>query len=120
MESKSKADKPAKPEDDPPQQKLGDTPVAPWQMPTPEEKAKAEPGREALQNAVANVDPPAKADQVAESLTRKAGDQTTGEGEHTEKTEQQAQGSDKLHESAKAVEQVAHATPAAPTPRQAP
>jgi len=118
MESKSRPDKPAQSEDEAPQQKLGDTPVAPWQMPTPEEKAKAEPVREALQKAVANVDTPAKADQVAESLTRKAGDQSAGEVAQTEKTVQQAQGGDKLTESAKAVEQVAQATQAAPSPEK--
>jgi undecaprenyl-diphosphatase len=115
MDSKAK---PAKPEDEAPQQKLGDTPVAPWQMPTPDEKAKAEPVREALKQAVEKVDTPAKADQVAESLTRKAGDQTTGEVEHTEKTEQQAQGGDKLSESAAKVEQAAQATKGAPSPEK--
>jgi len=107
MEPKAKPDKPAKTADNPPQQQLGDTPVAPWEMPTPEEKAKAEPVRQALEKAVANVDTPAKADQVAESLTRKAGDQTSAEVEKTEKAQQQAQGGDKLAESAQAVKQAA-------------
>ena len=40
--SKKKKQKKAK---DPPEQKLGDTPVAPWQMPTPEEKQQAKPVR---------------------------------------------------------------------------
>src|SRR5258707_11732317 len=71
-----------------PKQQLGDTPVAPWEMPTPEEKAKAEPVREALQQAVAHVDTPEKADQVAESLERKAGDRTAEDVQKTEKAQQ--------------------------------
>src|SRR5258708_3608142 len=35
-----------------PEQKLGDTPVAPTEMPTPAEKAKARPVRRALEQAV--------------------------------------------------------------------
>lgn len=52
----------------PPEQKLGDTPVAPWDMPTPEEKAQAKPVRRALKEAVAKVDSPEKADKVIEDL----------------------------------------------------
>ena len=40
--------KPAQPPDDTPKQQLGDTPVAPWEMPTPDEKAKAEPVKQAF------------------------------------------------------------------------
>jgi undecaprenyl-diphosphatase len=52
----------------PPEQKLGDTPIAPWDMPTPEEKAQAKPIRRALKKAVAKVDSPEKADKVIEDL----------------------------------------------------
>ena len=45
----------------PPKQKLGDTPVPPWEMPTPEEKEQAKPIRRALKDAVAKVDSPEKA-----------------------------------------------------------
>src|ERR1043165_423393 len=85
--------KPAKPDpadkspEHPPQQQLGDTPVAPWQMPTPEEKAQAEPVRETLNKAVEKVDTPEKADEVAASLERQAGDRTTAEVEKTEKAQ---------------------------------
>ena len=51
-----------------PEQKLGDTPVAPWDMPTPEEKAEAKPVRRALKEAVAKIDSPEKADEVIREL----------------------------------------------------
>ncbi len=54
--------------DDPPEQKLGDTPVAPWEMPTPEEKEQAKPVKRALKEAVKNVDSQEKADKVIENL----------------------------------------------------
>ena len=60
----------------PPEQKLGDTPVPPWGMPTPEEKEQAKPIRRALKEAVANVDSPEKADEVIEDLESSAADQT--------------------------------------------
>ena len=60
---------------DPPEQKLGDTPVPPWEMPTPEEKEKAKPAKEALKEAVASVNSPEKADEVIEKL------QTSTEGQ---------------------------------------
>jgi undecaprenyl-diphosphatase len=52
----------------PPEQKLGDTPVAPWDMPTAKEKARARPIRRALKKAVAKVDSPEKAETVIENL----------------------------------------------------
>ncbi len=52
----------------PPEQKLGDTPVPPWEMPTPEEKEQAKPIRRALEEAVAKVDSPEKADAVIQDL----------------------------------------------------
>lgn len=59
---------------DPPEQKLGDTPVPPWEMPTPEEKAQAEPVKQALKEALKEVDSQEKAEEVIEKLeTRRAG-----------------------------------------------
>src|SRR6266542_2437235 len=54
--------------DNPPEQKLGDTPVAPWEMPTPEEKKQAKPVKRALKEAVKNVDSQQKADKVIDHL----------------------------------------------------
>lgn len=62
-----------------PEQKLGDTPVAPWNMPTPAQKSAAEPVKEALAEAVSDVDSPEKAEQVAETLEAALG------GERAEK-----------------------------------
>jgi membrane-associated phospholipid phosphatase len=59
-----------------PEQKLGDTPVPPWEMPTPEEKEQAKPIRRALKEAVANVDSPEKAEEVVRDLEAAASDQT--------------------------------------------
>jgi len=60
----------------PPEQKLGDTPVPPWEMPTPEEKEQAKPIRRALKDAVARVDSPEKADEVIDKLETSVGTQT--------------------------------------------
>src|SRR5687767_12697902 len=67
-----------------PEQKLGDTPVAPWEMPTPEEKAQAKPVRRALKEAVAKVDSPEKADEVIEKLETANHGKTTGDVEQTQ------------------------------------
>ena len=67
-----------------PEQKLGDTPVPPWEMPTPEEKAQAKPIRRALREAVSKVDSPEKADEVIEKLETKAGNQTVNDVEQTQ------------------------------------
>jgi len=56
-----------------PEQKLGDTPVAPWQMPNAAQKAAAEPVKEALAEAISEVDSPEKAEQVAETLEAAVG-----------------------------------------------
>jgi len=108
----SKPDKPAPPAAAPPQQQLGDTPVAPWEMPTPAEKAKTEPVREALQQAVAHVDTPEKADQVAESLEQKAGARTEEDVKKTEKAQQPpAKTGDNLDKAAQAVKTAAQTAP---------
>ena len=67
-----------------PEQKLGDTPVPPWEMPTPEEKAQAKPVRRALKEAVENVDSPEKAEEVIEELETATADQTVTEVEQTQ------------------------------------
>src|SRR5438093_7154098 len=67
-EPASQSNKPKVPEAEQPKQKLGDTPVAPWKMPTPEEKAKAEPVKKALDEALAKVTTPEAADKVLENL----------------------------------------------------
>lgn len=67
-----------------PEQKLGDTPVPPWEMPTPEEKAQAKPIRRALKDAISKVDSPEKADEVIDELETVTAGQTTKEVEDTE------------------------------------
>src|SRR5260221_2897573 len=119
MDPKAKpaqSENPAQPETEPPKQQLGDTPVAPWEMPTPEEKAKAEPVREALEKVVEKVDTPEKADQVAESLERKTGNRTAAEVEQTEKARQAAAGGNTLAGAAQAVQQAAKGWPPAEKP----
>lgn len=69
---------------DPPEQKLGDTPVPPWEMPTPEEKAQARPVRRALKEAISEVDSPEKAEEVIDGLEVETEDQTTREMEQTQ------------------------------------
>jgi membrane-associated phospholipid phosphatase len=72
--SKDKA-KQSKPSDTP-EQKLGDTPVPPWQMATPEEKEQAKPVKRALKEAIKEVDSPEKADEVIEQLESAAAEKT--------------------------------------------
>jgi undecaprenyl-diphosphatase len=60
----------------PPEQKLGDTPVPPWEMPTPEEKQDARPVRRALKEAVAKIDSQEKANEVIDKLTTAAAGKT--------------------------------------------
>jgi undecaprenyl-diphosphatase len=62
-----------------PEQKLGDTPVPPWEMPTPEEKEQARPIRRALKEAVSKVDSPEKAEEVIDKLETSAAGQTMEE-----------------------------------------
>ena len=68
----------------PPEQKLGDTPVPPWEMPTPEEKQQAKPIRRALKEAVAKVDSPEKADKVIEKLETSVAEQKIEDIEQTQ------------------------------------
>src|SRR5512145_1156129 len=79
------ADKDKKPKSpDSPEQKLGDTPVPPWEMPTPEEKAQAKPVKRALKEALTGVDSPEKADQVIEELEAETANQTEVDVEATQ------------------------------------
>ena len=83
MPDSKKKDKENKPTTTP-EQKLGDTPVVPWDMPTPEEKAQAKPVRRALKEAVAKVDSPEKADEVIEHLEAANHGKTTKDVEQTQ------------------------------------
>ncbi len=51
-----------------PEQQVGDTPVAPWEMATPAEKQEVKPVRRALNEAVKKVDSQKKADEVISHL----------------------------------------------------
>jgi len=68
----------------PPEQKLGDTPVPPWKMPTPEEKEEANPVKKALKEAISKVDSQEKADQVIENLTSKTAEKTATDVQKTQ------------------------------------
>lgn len=67
-----------------PQQQVGDTPIAPWSMPTPEEKAAVKPLRRTLREALTEVDSQEKADAVIDELVAKTADQTVREAAQTE------------------------------------
>lgn len=79
--AKRRAPPPAAKTQEPPEQKLGDTPVPPWEMPTPAEKKQAEPVRKALQEAVRKVDSPEKAAEVMDKLEASTAGQTAGDVE---------------------------------------
>ncbi len=86
----------------------GGTPSAPWEKPKPEELAKAEPARRALDQAAAQVDTPEKANRVAERLEELAGSATTGEVEQARQPEKSGTVSDKVAESSRRIEQAAN------------
>jgi undecaprenyl-diphosphatase len=94
-----------------PKHQLGDTPAAPWEKPRPEEKAKAEPVRRALDQAIAQVDSPEKASRVAERLEELAGNATTGEVEQAKQPEKPGKVSDKVAKSSRRIEQAAKSVP---------
>ena len=89
----------------------GDAPSAAWEKPKPEEKAKAEPVRRALDQAAAQVDSPEKANQVAERLEKLAGSATTGEIEQARQPETPSKVSDKVAESSRLIEQAVKSAP---------
>ncbi len=83
MTTPNNKDKKSKPTD-PPEQKLGDTPVTPWQMPTPEEKEEAKPVKRALKEAVSKVDSQKKADKVIENLESATADKKAEDVKQTQ------------------------------------
>ena len=88
-----------------PEQKLGDTPVAPWEMPTPEEKAQAKPVRRALKEAVAKVDSPEKAEEVIQEL------EAANHGKTTQDVEQAQPATATPADAARQVEKAAERAP---------
>ncbi len=78
-QSKTTEEVPNPSDETPPKQKLGDTPVAPWNMPSAEEKKAAEPIRKVLRDALSEVDSPEKADETVRQLKDKTAGQTTAE-----------------------------------------
>ena len=84
MPASKKEDQKKSKSTNPPEQKLGDTPVAPWDMPTPEEKAQIKPVRKALKEAVAKVDSPEKADEVIQDLEAATNGETTKDVEQAQ------------------------------------
>ena len=82
-------------------------PPSPWDKPKPEEKAKAEPARRALDQATAQVDSPEKAGRVAERLEKLAGSATTGDVERANQPEKTGTVCDKVADSSRRIEQAA-------------
>ncbi|MGZ9236116.1 MAG: phosphatase PAP2 family protein [Anaerolineales bacterium] len=103
----------------PPEQKLGDTPVLPWEMPTPEEKAQAKPIRRALREAIKEVDSPEKAEEVIDELENVTGGRTAKDVEQSNppaptpaaarQVEQVAQSAPESKKTAKVLEATAEA-----------
>jgi undecaprenyl-diphosphatase len=89
----------------------GDTLAAVLKKATPEEKAKAEPARQALDQATAQIDSPEKADRVAEKLEELAGSATTGEVEQTNQPAMPARVSDKVAVKSQRIEQAVDSAP---------
>lgn len=84
-----------------PEQKIGDTPVAPWDMPTPEEKEKAEPVRRALKEAIKSLDSQEKADEVIEKLEATSAEKTASDVEQAQAPlESAAEGAQKVQKAA--------------------
>lgn len=95
------ADKDEKPKSkNAPEQKLGDTPVPPWDMPTPEEKEKAKPVRKALKEAIDKVNSQEKADQVIENLQEKAAGKTEKDVKETQPPAAPAEAAQKVKKAA--------------------
>jgi undecaprenyl-diphosphatase len=90
-----------------PNHQSGDTPAMPWEGPNKEEKAKAEPVRQALDQATAQVTSPEKANRVAERLEKLAGSATSGDVEQASAPQKTGNASDKLAESSQRIEQAA-------------
>jgi undecaprenyl-diphosphatase len=89
----------------------GDTLAAVLEKATPEEKAKAEPARQALDQATAQIDSPEKADQVAKRLEELADGATTGEVEQVTQPAMPAKVSEKVAEKSQRIEQAVDSAP---------
>ena len=116
------SDKDKKPKSSTPEQKLGDTPVPPWEMPTPEEKEQVKPVRRALKEAIKKVDSPEKAEEVIHDLEAATADQTVADVEKTQPpaptpadAAQQVQQAAKTAPKGKKTEEVLNATAQAVT-----
>ena len=88
-----------------PEQKLGDTPTPPWEMPTPEQKEAAKPVRRALRDALQEIDSPEKADAVVEELKAATQGVTAADAAATQPTPSSTK------EAAKQVEKAGKAAP---------
>lgn len=100
---------PAAPEQAAPEQKLGDTPTPPWDMPTPEQKESAKPVRRALRDALAEVDSPEKAEAVVQELKQATEGVTAADAAATQPTP------DSTAQAAKQVEKAGEAAPSGET-----
>jgi len=80
-------------------------------MPTPEEKAKVQPARNALEQAVAQVDSPQKAAEVANQLINRAGGESADEIKQAGQTKTVDPTAEPLVASAQAVKQAAATAP---------
>jgi membrane-associated phospholipid phosphatase len=100
--------RPAKPL---PKGQPGDIPAVLLDQPLPEEKAKAEPVRRVLDQAIAQVDTPEKASRVVERLAELAGSATTGDVEQARGPDKSGQVTDAVAESSRRIEQAAKSAP---------
>jgi undecaprenyl-diphosphatase len=108
----AEAAKPKVPEAEQPKQKLGDTPVAPWAMPTPAEKTAAEPVKKALDEALQQVTTPEKAEQVIDNLEAAFGDQKAKDVAPQPKSKPAKEDAKSVEKAAVAVKEAAQSAPA--------
>ncbi len=87
------------------------TPIAPSEKPTPAEKAKAQPAARALEQGIAQVNSPEKANQVTGRLEELAGSATTEDVERSAQPEKPGKVSDQVEESSQRIEQAAKSAP---------
>jgi undecaprenyl-diphosphatase len=117
-EPPSTTKKPKVPEAEQPKQKLGDTPVAPWQMPTPSEKAAAEPVKKALDEALEKVTTPEAADKVVENLEAAFTDQKAVDVAPAPKTEPAKEEAKSVEKVAASVKEASDSAPASLKPER--
>ncbi len=94
-----------------PEQQIGDTPVPPWQMPDPAQKAAAQPVRRVLHETLAAVDSQEKADAVIEELA------AATSGEEVADVEQSHPPVTTSHEAAEEITKAAENAAEAETPQ---